>query len=52
MCGHTKIDMIKHDCIQEEISMLFEQKMIENQLRWFRHVQRRPPESTPMRRVN
>ena len=52
MCGHTRKDRIWNDVILEKIGVApIEEKMTENHLRWFGHVQRRPQEE-PVRRVD
>lgn len=46
MCDHTRKDGIQNDYRWGDISVtLIEKKMLENQLRWFRHVQRRTMEA-------
>ena len=52
MCGHTRKDRIWNDVILEKIGVApIEEKMTENHLRWFGHVQRRPQEAL-VRRVD
>ena len=49
--GHTRKDKIRDDCIQGDIGVMsIEEKMIENLLRWFGHMQKRPS-NAPVRRV-
>ncbi|XP_054787150.1 uncharacterized protein LOC129293296 [Prosopis cineraria] len=51
MCGHTRKDKIRNEHISEKVRVApIEEKMVENRLRWFGHVQRRPREA-PVRRV-
>ncbi|KAL7217344.1 hypothetical protein ACSBR1_029108 [Camellia fascicularis] len=45
MCGKTRQDRIRNQCIWEWVGVaLIEDKLRENQLRWFGHTQRRPIE--------
>jgi Reverse transcriptase (RNA-dependent DNA polymerase) len=51
MCGYTRLDKKRNEYIRNEIGVApIEAKMVENRLRWFGHVQRRPLEA-PVRRV-
>ena len=52
MCGYTRLDRMKNDYIRTDIGVApIEAKMVENRLRWFGHVERRPLEA-PVRRVD
>ena len=52
MCGHTRLDKIRNDHIRERVGVApISEKMVENRLRWFGHVQRRPLDA-PVRRVD
>ena len=43
MCGKTRIDKIRNERIHKMIEVAsIEEKMRENRLRWFGHIQRRP----------
>ncbi|KAL6544202.1 hypothetical protein OROGR_010699 [Orobanche gracilis] len=49
MCGHTKKDRLKNEVIRENVRVAsIEDKMMENRLRWFGHVRRRPVDA-PLR---
>ena len=51
MCGHTRKDKIRNDHIREWVGVApITEKLVENRLRWFGHVQRRPI-NAPMRRL-
>ncbi|KAL6494927.1 hypothetical protein OROGR_030846 [Orobanche gracilis] len=51
MCGHTKKDRLRNEVIREKVRVAsIEDKMMENRLRWFGHVRRRPVEA-PVRRL-
>lgn len=51
MCGHTRKDRIRNDCIRGVLGVApIAEKITENRLRWFGHVQRRSREA-PVRRV-
>ncbi|XP_070025044.1 uncharacterized protein [Nicotiana sylvestris] len=50
MCGHTRMDKIRNDDIQEKVHVApIDDKMGEARLRWFGHVQRRSLD-VPVRR--
>ncbi|KAH1202990.1 RNA-directed DNA polymerase from mobile element jockey [Glycine max] len=52
MCGKTRQDKIKNEAIRERVGVApIVEKMVENRLRWFGHVERRPVDSV-MRRVD
>ena len=52
MCGHTRKDKIRNDHIREWVGVApITEKLVENRLRWFGHVQRRPI-NAPVRRVD
>ena len=45
-CGHTRRDRIRNDDIRDRLGVApIEEKIIQNRLRWFGHLQRRPPEA-------
>jgi hypothetical protein len=42
MCGKTRHDKIRNDNIRERVGVVpIVEKMVETQLRWFGHVERR-----------
>jgi hypothetical protein len=44
-CGHTR-DRVRNDDIRDRAGVApIEEKLIQHRLRWFGHVQRRPPEA-------
>jgi hypothetical protein len=46
MCGHTRKYRIKNEVIHERVGVApIEEKLVQHRLRWFGHVQRRPPEA-------
>ncbi|KAF5936300.1 hypothetical protein HYC85_027429 [Camellia sinensis] len=50
MCGKTRQDMIRNECIWEWVGVApIEDKLRENRLRWFGHIQRRPTEAVVKR---
>lgn len=50
MCGKTRKDRIRNECIRETVGVTqIEDKLRENRLRWFGHVQRRPVDA-PVRK--
>ncbi|RZB50735.1 Metal tolerance protein 4 isoform C [Glycine soja] len=52
MCGKTRQDKIRNETIRERVGVApIVEKMVENRLRWFGHVERRPVNSV-MRRVD
>ena len=45
--GHTRMDRIRNDDIRDrrlEVAPI-EEKLVQHRLRWFVHVQKRPPET-------
>ncbi|KAL5165629.1 ADP-ribosylation factor 2 [Glycine soja] len=52
MCGKTRQDKIRNEAIRERVGVApIVEKMVENRLRWFGHVERRPVDSV-VRRVD
>ena len=48
-CGHTRRDRVRNEVIRERVEVApIEEKLTQYQLRWFGHIQRKPPE-TPVR---
>src|SRR6185295_6703177 len=46
ICGHTRMDRVRNDDIQYRLGIApIEEKLIQHRLRWFGHVQRKPPEA-------
>jgi hypothetical protein len=46
ICGHTRLDRVRNDDICDRLGVApIEEKLIQHRLRWFGHVQRRPPEA-------
>jgi hypothetical protein len=45
-CGHIRKDRVRNDDIRDRVGVApIEEKLIQHRLRWFGHVQRRPPEA-------
>src|SRR6187551_457448 len=45
-CGHTRRDRIQNEDIRDRVGVApIEEKLTQHRLRWFGHVQRRPPEA-------
>ena len=45
MCGHTRKDRVRNDDIRDRVGVApIEEKLVQHRLRWFGHIQRRPPE--------
>ena len=52
MCDYTRKDRIRNDIIREKIGVApIKEKMTENRLRWFGHIQRKP-QVAPVRRAD
>ncbi|KAL5161290.1 LINE-1 retrotransposable element ORF2 protein [Glycine soja] len=52
MCGKTRLDKIRNEAIRERVGVApIVEKMVENRLRWFGHVERRSVDSI-VRRVD
>src|SRR5664279_4150873 len=46
ICGHTRRDQVQNDDIRERVGVApIEEKIVQHRLRWFGHIQRRPPEA-------
>ena len=46
ICGHTRKDRVRNDHIRDRLGVApIEEKLVQHRLRWFGHVQRRPPEA-------
>ena len=46
ICGHTRKDRVRNDDIRERLGVApIEEKLVQHRLRWFGHIQRRPPEA-------
>jgi len=46
ICGHTRRDRVRNDEIRDRLGVApIEEKLVQHRLRWFGHVQRRPPEA-------
>ena len=44
MCGHTRKDRVRNDDIRDSVGVApIEEKLVQHRLRWFGHIQRRPP---------
>uniref|UniRef100_A0A0A9E4J2 Uncharacterized protein n=2 Tax=Arundo donax TaxID=35708 RepID=A0A0A9E4J2_ARUDO len=45
-CGHTRRDRVRNDDIHDRLGVApIEEKLVQHRLRWFEHIQRRPPET-------
>ena len=46
ICGHTRMDWVRNDDIRDRLEVApIEEKLVQHRLRWFVHVQMRPPET-------
>jgi hypothetical protein len=46
ICGHTRKDRIRNDDIRDKLGVApIQEKLVQHHLRWFGHIQRRPPEA-------
>ena len=46
ICGHTRRDRVRNDDIRDRLGVApIEEKLVQHRLRWFGHVQQRPPEA-------
>jgi hypothetical protein len=46
ICGHTRRDRVRNEDIRDRVGVApIEEKWVQHRLRWFGHVQRRPPEA-------
>ena len=47
ICGHTRRDRVRNDDIRDRLGVApIEEKLVQHRLKWFGHVQRRPPEAS------
>ena len=45
ICDHTRRDRVRNGDIRDRLGVApIEEKLVQHRLRWFGHVQRRPPE--------
>jgi len=45
-CGHTRRDRVRNEVIRKRVGVApIEEKLTQHRLRWFGHIQRRPPEA-------
>ena len=45
-CGHTRRDRVRNEVIRDRVGVApIEEKLTQHRLRWFGHVQQRPPEA-------
>ena len=45
-CGHTRRDRVRNEAIQERVEVTpIEEKLTQHRLKWYEHVQQRPPEA-------
>ena len=46
ICGHTRMDRVRNNDMRNRLEVApIEEKLVQHRLRWFGHVQRRPPEA-------
>ena len=46
MGGHTRKDRVRNDDIRDRVRVApIAEKLVQHRLRWFGHIQRRPPEA-------
>ena len=50
-CRHTRRDRVRNEVIRERVGVAPIEKLTQHRLRWFGHVQRRPPEAPVRNRV-
>jgi hypothetical protein len=47
ICGYTRKDRIRNDDIRDKVGVApIQEKLVQHHLRWFGHIQRRPPETS------
>jgi hypothetical protein len=47
MCGHTRRDQVRNDNIPDSVGVApIAKKLVQYHLRWFKHIQRRPPDAS------
>ena len=46
MCGYTRKDRVRNDDIRDRVGVApIEEKPVQHHMRWFGHIQRKPPEA-------
>jgi hypothetical protein len=46
MCGHTRKERVRNDDIRDRVGVApIAEKLVQHLLRWFGHIQRRPPDA-------
>lgn len=52
MCGHTRKDRIRNEVIRYRLGVApMDEKLVQHRLRWFGHIQRRPPKAPVNSRI-
>jgi hypothetical protein len=47
ICGHARKDRIRNDDIRDKLGVTpIQEKLVQHHLRWFGHIQQRPPEAS------
>jgi hypothetical protein len=47
ICSHTRRDRIRNDDIRDKFGVTpIQEKLVQHHLRWFGHIQRKPPETS------
>ena len=47
MCGHTRRDRVRNEYIRDRVGVApIEEKLIQHRLKWFGHIQQRPPDAS------
>ena len=53
ICGHTRMDRVRNDEVRDRLGVApIEENLVQHRLRWFGHVQRRPPVHSSIIRWN
>jgi hypothetical protein len=46
MCGHTRRGLVENDDIRDRVGVApISEKLVQHRLRWFGHIQRKPPDA-------
>jgi hypothetical protein len=49
ICGHIRRDRVQNDNIRKRLGVApVEEKLVQHRLRWFGHIQQRPPAEAPI----
>jgi hypothetical protein len=52
ICGYTRKDQMRNDDIRDKVGVApIQENLVQHRLRWFGHIQRKPPEAPVRSRI-